>query len=193
VTSGDWMLLESLAPILVTLFLLLFSSTSSYRLCKRTDDWQIGCVADPFTLRLGTMRFIIGHPLLCDYRSAFMKKKEMEEKKTLAGRGWYTVGKSINQNFCHGVRSPLPFMCVLITGEKSRKIWTQPFDHRSAYHFWALASRPLVANDNSLHWTCPKSIWRTIWNEMQQKQKHNNQANCCTQKNLTKKTGSQSK
>ena len=117
VTSGDRILLESLAAIL-TLFYLLFPSTSSYWLGKRTTDWQIGCGP-----RLGAMRFIIGHLLLCDYRSAFMKKRN-EEKKTLAGRGWYTVGKSINQNFCLGVRSPLPFMCVMITGEKSRKIST---------------------------------------------------------------------
>ena len=74
VTSGDRILLESLAAIL-TLFYLLFPSTSSYWLGKRTTDWQIGCGP-----RLGAMRFIIGHLLLCDYRSAFMKKRKWRKK-----------------------------------------------------------------------------------------------------------------
>lgn len=86
VTSGDRILLESLAAIL-TLFYLLFPSTSSYWLGKRTTDWQIGCGP-----RLGAMRFIIGHLLLCDYRSAFMKKRKWRKKKPSPEEGDTQLG-----------------------------------------------------------------------------------------------------
>ena len=38
------------------------------------------------------MRFIIGHPLLCYYRSAFMKKKGNERKKLAPEEGDALLG-----------------------------------------------------------------------------------------------------